>query len=793
MPVMIGDILDDRYKIVQPLGEGGMGAVYEARHLGTGRRVAVKVITCQLAHTELVVARFQREARAAGTVESAHIAQILDSGKDLKTGLPFLVMEYLTGQDVQQLFTKLGPLPPDLALRILGQACLGLAKAHGAKVMHRDLKPANLFLAQRDEGELAIKILDFGIAKIKMDEVVSVQPDLTRTNSMLGSPLYMSPEQARGSKDIDYRTDIWSLGVVLYKLLSGRTPFEDVEALGELIIAICGERTPPIQGFAPWVPPEVAAIAHRALKINRAERFQSALEMYEAIKALLPHGGAIQESMLVPLDADVQSLQAPRLAISEPSFAVNVTGVDVQGATINWTDPFPRELPLESAGPRSATSGASAVPQPGPGAGTLRPPTRMGSMPSLPQAALTTPDPTKDSTASPSTREVAGPSTESGEAIAAKARTNRKLVLGALVVAALGALGAWTVGMAMRAPEPAAVASAEPSASVSAAPVASPRIDPERLNSFSALPPLVTSPTNPLTDEKIKLGRMLFYEPRLSKNHDIACSTCHKLDSYGADGEKVPTGHAHQMGQRNTPSVYNAAGYFALNWDGQAQNVEDQAKTPLLRANEMGMTEQRIEATLRSIPDYVKAFARAFPNERPALSYTNAARAIGAFERKLFTPGRWDKFLAGETAALTDAEKAGFNTFIDTGCVTCHFGPNVGATMFQKLGLVKTWPNTKDRGRFEATQIDTDYMVFRVPSLRNVAMTGPYFHDGSISSLDEAIRMMAYHQLGKEIPPADVLSIAAWLKSLTGEIPHDYIEKPALPESSPTTPRPEPE
>jgi cytochrome c peroxidase len=318
-------------------------------------------------------------------------------------------------------------------------------------------------------------------------------------------------------------------------------------------------------------------------------------------------------------------------------------------------------------------------------------------------------------------------------------------------------------------------------------------IDPERLASFSALPPAATSPSNPLTDEKINLGRMLFYEPRLSKNHDISCNSCHPLDKHGADGEKLSLGHAHQFGKRNTPGVYNASGYFALFWDGRAANVEEQAKMPILNPAEMGMTEQRVEATLRSIPTYTEAFARAFPSERSPVTFHNATRAIAAFERRLLARGRWDRFIEGDASALTDAEKVGFNAFVDVGCVTCHYGPYVGATSFQKVGLVKAWPNTKDRGRYEVTQQDVDYMVFRVPSLRNVALTGPYFHDGSVSSLEEAIRMMARHQLGTELSPERVTAIATWLASLTGETPTAYIKKPALPPSGPTTPRPEPE
>ena len=196
------------------------------------------------------------------------------------------------------------------------------------------------------------------------------------------------------------------------------------------------------------------------------------------------------------------------------------------------------------------------------------------------------------------------------------------------------------------------------------------------------------------------------------------------------------------------------------------------------------------EATLRSIPEYVKAFGRAFPNDPWPVTVNNTAKALGAFERKLFTRGRWDLFLEGDPDALTSAEKEGFNTFVEVGCVTCHFGPHVGATMFQKLGLVRSWPDTMDRGVFEITKKQADFMVFRVPTLRNVAATAPYFHDGSVSSLQEAVRLMGKHQLGKDLNHTQVEQIVVWLKSLTGDLPKEYITKPELPESGPNTPKP---
>ncbi|MCC6558061.1 MAG: serine/threonine protein kinase, partial [Polyangiaceae bacterium] len=258
---MIGRTLDDRYAIVRLLGAGGMGAVYEARHTGTGRRVAVKVILGQTL-AEAQVARFQREARAVGAVESEHIAQVYDTGFDRASGVPYMVMEFLEGEDVQALLERLGPLPVDLSLRIALQACFGLERAHQAGVIHRDIKPANIFLARKQGGERVAKLLDFGVAKVA--DAGPADSGLTRTGAMLGSPYYMSPEQARNSGVADARSDLWSLGVSLYQCLTGRRPHEvENQGLGDLILSICTTPARWIQEISPWVPPEVAQVVHR--------------------------------------------------------------------------------------------------------------------------------------------------------------------------------------------------------------------------------------------------------------------------------------------------------------------------------------------------------------------------------------------------------------------------------------------------------------------------------------------------------------------------------------------------
>jgi serine/threonine protein kinase len=316
---VIGSTLDGKYHITKLLGAGAMGQVYEAEHDATGRRVAIKVISSpDLVKDSTVVGRFQREARAAGGIDTQHITQVLDAGVDRDTQLPFLVMEYLAGEDVSALIKRIGPLAPDLALRIVAQACLGLQKAHESGVIHRDMKPANLFLAKRDAGEIIVKVLDFGIAKVKMDAAHDTEnAELTKTGSMIGSPLYMSPEQARGDvKHIDQRADIWSMGVVLYQCLAGRTPYGHLTALGQLIIAICSEWPTHIQEMAPWVSPNVAAIVHRCLRHNPDERYQTASEMFQAIRTQLPNGWSINEEMIVPLQDTLRQQRASKLALT---------------------------------------------------------------------------------------------------------------------------------------------------------------------------------------------------------------------------------------------------------------------------------------------------------------------------------------------------------------------------------------------------------------------------------------------------------------------------------------------
>jgi cytochrome c peroxidase len=315
----------------------------------------------------------------------------------------------------------------------------------------------------------------------------------------------------------------------------------------------------------------------------------------------------------------------------------------------------------------------------------------------------------------------------------------------------------------------------------------------DKLGAFAALPADMAAADNLSTDEKVALGRMLYFDARLSKNQDISCNSCHALEKFGVDNEPTSPGHKGQRGGRNSPTVFNAALHVAQFWDGRAANVEEQAKGPVLNPGEMAMPDSKaVEKVLSSMPEYVDAFKKAFPGDKKALSFENAAKAIAAFERKLVTPGKWDAFLGGDKAALTDAEKEGFLKFVEAGCTACHNGPAVGGQLYMKLGLVTPWPNDKDLGRFEVTKNEADKQVFKVPSLRNVEKTAPYFHDGSVATLPEAVKLMGKHQLGKDLSDADVGSIVAFLGTLTGELPKDLIAQPELPKSTAKTPKANP-
>lgn len=335
---MVGRILAGRYELLRELGAGGMGVVYEARRLSDGELVAVKLLLGVVSlRDDLRLARFLREARATAAIDPRHVPRIFETDADPETGAPFLVMELFAGEDLDRLLSRVSVLAPDVAVRIAGQACEGLAAAHAAGVIHRDIKPANIFLVRGDDGAIQVKILDFGIAKTMAAPGVQTT-GLTNTGAVMGSPLFMSPEQARGLQEIDGRTDVWSLGVVLHRALCGRAPHEGIEAMGDLIMAICARRAEPVQALAPWVPPEVAAIVDRALQIDPEKRFRGAGEMLEALRAVSPGGFAIDEAELAPIPAALREAVAPTLEMGgEPRRIVVDSVAEGSAATIEAT------------------------------------------------------------------------------------------------------------------------------------------------------------------------------------------------------------------------------------------------------------------------------------------------------------------------------------------------------------------------------------------------------------------------------------------------------------------------
>jgi serine/threonine-protein kinase len=313
-----GTIIAGKYQLVRLLGQGGMGAVYEGRNTATLKRCAVKLLLSPAfgGNAELVK-RFFREAKASSIIESDHIVQVYDSGYDTELGWPYMVMEMLQGQDLEKLLKNLGTVHPLAVAKIMLQASMGLAKAHEAGVVHRDIKPANLYLSGRETGDMIVKLLDFGIAKVKMENIQETSHGLTRTGSMLGTPLYMSPEQVAGASSIDASSDVWSLGIVMFELLSGQIPWTNAASLGTLMAAIIHENLPLLQDRAPWVPPELAEITHRAMSRDTSKRFRNAAELRDALSQIVPDGPRITPDMLQHVNPEHRAFVAPRLAMSD--------------------------------------------------------------------------------------------------------------------------------------------------------------------------------------------------------------------------------------------------------------------------------------------------------------------------------------------------------------------------------------------------------------------------------------------------------------------------------------------
>ncbi|KPK79152.1 MAG: cytochrome C peroxidase [Gemmatimonas sp. SM23_52] len=307
-----------------------------------------------------------------------------------------------------------------------------------------------------------------------------------------------------------------------------------------------------------------------------------------------------------------------------------------------------------------------------------------------------------------------------------------------------------------------------------------------------ATPPALED--TPMTPETIELGKLLYFDPRLSRSWLISCNTCHNLGLGGVDLLQTSIGHGWQRGPRNAPTVLNAVFNIAQFWDGRAEDLEEQAKGPVQAAVEMNSTIDRAVATLKSIPEYVEWFGKAFPAEADPVTFDNMAKAIEAFEATLLTPGaRFDQYLEGNSGALSAREKQGLRTFMDKGCVACHNGLNVGGAGYFPFGVVEK-PGAdilprEDKGRFAVTQTASDEYVFKAPSLRNVGLTPPYFHSGGVWDLEQAVGIMGAAQLGQRLSDVETEAIAAFLRTLTGEQPR--VAYPVLPPQTGATPLPD--
>jgi cytochrome c peroxidase len=363
----------------------------------------------------------------------------------------------------------------------------------------------------------------------------------------------------------------------------------------------------------------------------------------------------------------------------------------------------------------------------------------------------------------------------------------------------------WTLALALSA-APAAAPSAAPPASPAAksaakkgapVPPAKPgegdvlRRAQAHFKPIPAQPPALKK--NPSSPAKVELGKMLYFDPRLSASQLISCNTCHNVGLAGADLQAVATGHGWQKGPRNSPTVLNAVYNVAQFWDGRAEDLAEQAKGPVQASVEMNNQPEALVQTLKSIPGYPPLFRKAFPGEQDPVTFDNVAKAIEVFEATLLTPDApFDRYLKGDRKALSPAQQQGLATFLDKGCVTCHDGVNVGGADYFPFGVVEA-PSDEirppgDEGRLKVTNTAADKYVFRSPSLRNVALTQPYFHAGTVWKLEDAVKVMGSAQLGATLTDDEAARITDFLRALTGRQP--LVEHPILPPSSDATPRP---
>lgn len=308
--------------------------------------------------------------------------------------------------------------------------------------------------------------------------------------------------------------------------------------------------------------------------------------------------------------------------------------------------------------------------------------------------------------------------------------------------------------------------------------------------SVRAEPIQVIKPAVIKEKDLVELGKKLFFDPRLSRSGFISCNSCHNLSLGGSDNLKTSIGHKWQEGPINSPTVLNSSLNTAQFWDGRAKDLQEQAGGPIANPKEMAFTHVLVVDVLESIPGYVKDFKKIF-GQKP-IQIEMVTKAIAAFEETLVTPNsRFDRWLKGDNKAITEEELAGYQLFKTSGCIACHNGASLGGTTFQKMGVVEPYKTTNpSEGRYAVTKDEADRFSFKVPTLRNVELTYPYFHDGAAQTLGEAVEIMGRIQLGRKFSKEENSKIVAFLKTLTGEQPQ--FKLPILPPSSDKTPKPEP-
>lgn len=305
------------------------------------------------------------------------------------------------------------------------------------------------------------------------------------------------------------------------------------------------------------------------------------------------------------------------------------------------------------------------------------------------------------------------------------------------------------------------------------------------LSASAALLDSVNIPKTPQQEAKIELGKMLWFDPRLSLSGKVSCNTCHDLSTNGADTKPLSIGYAGRKGTVNSPTVFNAEKQIAQFWDGRAKTLAEQATGPITNLLEMAMTPELAEGVIRSIPGYRPYFEKAFGSKNP--TFSEIAEALAAFETTLTTPNApFERYLKGDKNALTQQQIDGLKLFRRSGCIRCHSGNLLGGTSFQKVGSVRPYvTDNSSKGRMDVSGKPWDEMMFKVPTLLNVERTAPYFHDGAVKTLPDAVKKMADIQLDMNLSEKQVEEIVAFLESLNGELPK--IEKPTLPPSGPET------